>query len=285
MSQVFGRPEGFHITPSAGFRYYHHSEFQDVSAPQAGLTAGYGHTDLHVNYAKGVNYPSPVVLMNFVLTSAPVSNPSQYWNEIKPEVVDHYEIGLNHVWPEAASLGASAFYDKGKDRVQAYMFGPIPLQFNDPIGEYEIRGLELTGSATPIKNLEFTAGATWLEAKAKGSNGIERDRLPYTPSFQLQAGVNWKFLERYRLFMDMQHLQNVYASTSADRHVQLYRVTDANKLGDITVVNTRRSYRSITRLWLEDSEVSLAVNTFSISGMNTPKVTPCPALRFLPVSA
>jgi len=280
LSQKFGRPEGFHITPSAGFRYYHHNEFQDVSAPQAGLTAGYGHTALHVNYAKGVNYPSPVVLMNFVLTSAPVSNPSQYWSEIKPEVVDHYEIGLNHVWPEKASLGATAFYDKGKDRVQAYMFGPIPLQFNDPIGEYEIRGLELTGSATPIKNLEFTAGATWLEAKAKGNNGIERDRLPYTPSFQLQAGVNWRFLERYRLFMDLQHLQDVYSSTSARTGTfNFAELTDANKLGDSTVVNTRLSYRfDYPSLGLKDSEVSLAVNNIFDQRYEYAKGYPMPGI-------
>ena len=28
------------------------------------------------------------------------------------------------------------------------MFGPIPTLYNDPIGRYEIRGLELTGTAT-----------------------------------------------------------------------------------------------------------------------------------------
>ena len=61
-------PEGFHIIPSAGFRYFNHNEFKDKSAPQAGLVTGYGHTDLNINYSRGVNYPSPVVLMNMVLT-------------------------------------------------------------------------------------------------------------------------------------------------------------------------------------------------------------------------
>ncbi len=262
VNQKIGQPEGFHITPSAGFRYHHHNEFQDGSSPQAGLTAGYGHTDLRVNYARGVNYPSPVVLMNFVLAGAPVNNANRYWKEIKPEVVDHYELGLTHAWPGTATMGATAFYDRGKDRFQAYMFGPIPLQFNDPIGEYEIRGLELTGSATPIKDLEFTAGATWLEAKAKGSNGIEQDRLPYTPSFQLQAGVNWKFWERCRLFMDLQHMRNVYAATSMRTGTFNYAaLSDANKLSDITVANSRLSYRlDYPSLGLKDSEICLAVN-------------------------
>jgi len=262
VSQMVGRSEDFHIIPSAGFRYFKHNEFEDKSAVQAGLVTGYGNTDLNINYSQGVNYPSPVVLMNFVLTSAPVSNPSQYWSEIKPEVVDHYEVGLTHTWPETASLGATAFYDKGKDRVQAYMFGAIPTQFNDPIGEYGIRGLELTGKVTPVKDLEFTAGATWLEAKAKGSDGIERDRMPYTPGFQFQAGANWKFLERYRLFLDLQHLKDVYAGTSARTATFNYtQLTDANKLSDMTLVNARLSYRFDYRpLHLRDSEVFMAVN-------------------------
>ena len=262
VSQMVGRSEDFHIIPSAGFRYFKHNEFEDKSAVQAGLVTGYGNTDLNINYSQGVNYPSPVVLMNFVLTSAPVSNPSQYWSEIKPEVVDHYEVGLTHTWPETASLGATAFYDKGKDRVQAYMFGAIPTQFNDPIGEYEIRGLELTGKVTPVKDLEFTAGATWLEAKAKGSDGIERDRMPYTPGFQFQAGANWKFLERYRLFLDLQHLKDVYAGTSARTATFNYtQLTDANKLSDMTLVNAWLSYRFDYRpLHLRDSEVFMAVN-------------------------
>jgi outer membrane cobalamin receptor len=262
VNQTVGRLEGFHVIPSAGFRYYYHSEFKDGAAPQLGLVTGYGNTNLNINYSRGVNYPSPVVLMNFVLTSAPVSNPSQYWEKIKPEVVDHYEIGLIHAWPETASLGATAFYDKGKDRVQAYMFGPIPTQFNDTIGQYEIRGLELTGKVTPLKNLEFTAGATWMEAKAKGSDGIERDRMPYTPGFQFQVGANWKFLERYRLFVDMQHLKDVYAGTSARSGTFNYtQLTDANKLSDMTLVNARLSYRfDFKPLHLRDSEIFAAAN-------------------------
>lgn len=266
VSQMVGRSEAFHIIPSAGFRYFKHNEFRDKSAVQAGLVMGYGNTDLNINYSQGVNYPSPVVLMNMALTSSPVSNPSQYWEKIKPEVVDHYEIGLTHTWPKTASLGATAFYDKGKDRVQAYMFGPIPTQFNDTIGQYEIRGLELTWKITPLKNLEFTAGATWMEAKAKGSDGIERDRMPYTPGFQFQAGANWKFLERYRLFVDMQHLKDVYAGTSARSGTFNYtQFTDANKLSDMTLVNARLSYRFDYRpLHLRDSEIFVAaINIFN----------------------
>jgi len=262
ISQLVGRSEGFHIIPSAGFRYFEHNEFKDKPAAQIGLVTGYGHTDLNINYSRGVNYPSPVVVMNMVRTDAPVSNPSQYWKKLKPEVVDHYEIGLTHTFPKIATLGATAFYDKGKDRFQAYMFGPIPTQFNDPIGEYKIRGLELTGKVTPVKNLECFAGATWLKAEATGNNGIERDKMPYTPGFQFQAGVKWTFLENFRLFMDMQHLRDLYQGTAARSSTfNFTRLTRIDKLDDITLVNARVSYHfKYMPLRLGDSEIFLAVN-------------------------
>jgi iron complex outermembrane receptor protein len=262
ISQMVGRSEDFHIIPSAGFRYFVHDEFEDKSAPQAGLVMGFGHTDLNLNYSRGINYPSPVALMNMVLESSPVTNPEQYWKKIKPEVVDHYEISLIHTWPKIASLSATAFLDKGKDRYRTYMFGPIPPQFNDPIGDYKIRGLEFSGTVTPVKNLELFAATTWLHAEATGNNGIETDHLPYTPSFQFQAGANWTFLENFRLFMDMQHLKGLYQGTVS--RAGGFNISDPgpiNKLDDITLVNASLSYRFNYRsLRLSDSEVFVTVN-------------------------
>jgi len=262
INQMFGHPEGFHITPSAGIRYFDHNEFRNKSAGQGGIVMGYGHTNLNINYSRGVNYPTPVVLMNMVLTNAPVNDPSQYWRNIKPEVVDHYEAGITHTWPDRGSLGATVFRDQGKDRFQAYMFGPIPLQFNDPIGRYEIRGLELTGTAIPVKDLEFFAGATWLQAEAKGGNGVESDKMPYTPGFQLQAGAKLTFLKNYRLFADMQHLRDLYQGTFVRSGTfDTPQITSKDKLNDITLFNARVSYRFDYRpLRLGDSEISLAIN-------------------------
>jgi outer membrane cobalamin receptor len=262
VSQYIGRGDGFHLIPSAGWRYFDHNEFKDESAGQAGLVVGYGQTNLNCNYARGINYPSPVVLMNFVLESAPVADAGRYWKEIKPEVVDHYEVGLTHTWPQRASVGATAFQDKGKDRFRAYMYGPIPVQFNDPIGHYEIRGLELTGTVTPVQTLELFAGATWLETEATGSDGIEQDHLPYTPGFQFQAGATWTFLDAFRLFLDMQHLSDLYQGTNfRTSGFNFDTLGDSDKLDDITLVNARLSYGFDYRPWrLSEAELFLAVN-------------------------
>ena len=278
ISHVFGSHEGLHFTPSAGFRYYNHSEFENKSAAQGGLVIGYGNTDLNINYSRGVNYPSPIVLMNMVLTNAPVSNP----RSIKPEVVDHYEAGLTHKWPKIASLGATVFNDKGKDRFLAYMGGNvIPAQFNDYIGRYEIRGLELTGSITPVKNLEFFAGATWQAAETKGGNNIKNNHMPYTPGFQFQSGAKWTFLERYRLFMDMQHLRNLYQGTAMRGTFNLPQLTAKDKLDDITLFNARLSYGfNYKPLRLSESEVFVAVNNIFNQDYEYAKGYPMPGTTF-----
>ncbi len=262
VSQDIGQSKGFHITPSAGVRYYNHDRFQDEWACQGGMVIGYGNTNLNLAYSRGVNYPTPVVLMNMVSTSTPVANADQYWRTIKPEVVDHYEASLTHTWPKVASLSATVFQDRGKDRFQAYMFGSIPLQFNDPIGRYEIRGLELSGTVSPVKNIELFAATTWLQAEAKGSDGVESDRMPYTPGFQAQAGVKWAFLNHYRLFVDAQHLRNLYQGTFARSGTfSVPSITYKDKLNDITLVNARLSYHFTYKpLRLGDSELSLTIN-------------------------
>jgi iron complex outermembrane receptor protein len=262
ISQMIGRSDGFHAIPSAGFRYYGHNRFKDKAVPQAGLVAGYKNTDLYFNYSRGVNYPSPVSLMNLVLESSPVSDSSSYWKGIKPEVVDHYEVGITHTWPELASLSFAAFYDRGKDRFRAYMYGPIPTQFNDPTGRYRTRGLEFTGKVSPLKKLEFFAGATVLDAKATGGNGVEADNLPYTPGFQIQAGADWTFLDNFRLYTDVQHLNNLYQGTAfRTSGFNFTELTDKDKLDDITLVNARLSYSFDYRpLRMKESTIYVAVN-------------------------
>ena len=246
ISQFFGQESAFHIIPSAGLRYYSHDVFADKTAPQGGLVVGYGNTDLNVNYARGVNYPSPVVLQNFL---ANTSMPSGFDTEkINPEIVDHYEIGLTHKM-QYLTLSANYFYDKGKDRTRAYMYGTAPDEtfFNSSVAKYKINGVELGMIVYPLQNLEFYAGATWLKAKATGDDGIERDILPYTPEFAFQAGVKWTFLENFMLSGDFQHISDMYAGTLARTSApggasNFPDLTSLNKLDDINVFNIHLGY-------------------------------------------
>jgi len=282
ISHIIGRMDGLHAIPSVGGRYFNHDRFKDKSATQAGLILGYKHTNLNVNYSRGVNYPSPVALMNFVLEGALVNNASDFWRGIKPEVVDHYEAGITHRIPDLGSFSATVFRDYGKDRFQTYMFGPVPLRFNDPIGYYEIKGLEITGTLSPQKGIELFSAATWMQSEAKGGNGVKSERLPYTPGFQFQAGVKWDFLKNYRLYMDMQHMRDIYQGTFARSGTfNTPNITAKDKLHDITLLNTRISYRfDYDRLHMKESELFLAINNILNKRYEYAKGYPMPGITF-----
>lgn len=282
ISQTIGKTEGLHAIPSLGARYYNHDRFKDKTATQAGLVLGYSNTNLNINYSRGVNYPTPVALMNFVLEGALVNNASDFWRGIKPEVVDHYEAGITHKIPEIGSFGATVFRDYGKDRFQTYMFGPVPLQFNDPIGYYEIKGLEITGTVTPQKGLEFFSAATWMQSEAKGGNGVKSERLPYAPGFQFQAGVKWDFLKTYRFYADMQHMRDIYQGTFARSGTfNTPNITAKDKLHNITLINTRISYRfDYSRLHMKESEFYIAINNLLNKSYEYAKGYPMPGITF-----
>lgn len=262
VSQTIGHSGGVHVIPSAGVRYYAQNEFENAASPQAGIVIGWKNTDFAFNYAKGVNYPSPVVLQAMVLDTAMVANPSQYWSKMKPEVVDHFEISLTHAISGKASLGTTLFRDDGRDRFRAYMFGSIPTLWNDPIGEYKTVGLEVAGSVTPMQGLDLFAGVTWLDSEATGDNGVKRSRLPYTPTFQAQVGTDWKLYDSYRLHVDLQRLQGVYSSTNF--RTQGFNFSDLNenlRLDDSTLVNLKVSRIFDWPAWrMKNSEIFVAVN-------------------------
>jgi outer membrane receptor for ferrienterochelin and colicin len=267
IDQLFGSKSGLHIIPSAGIRFNHNTVFADRAAPQGGLVFGYKHTDLNINYARGVNYPSPVVLQNFLPNQ---DLPSGFdTNKIKPEIADHYETGLTHAMPGTFTLGGTYFHDRGRDRTRAYMFGGAPNEFffNSTTSRYRIHGVELTGSLTPAEPLKIFGGATWLKARGTGDDGVERNRMPYTPSFTFQSGFNWDFLKRLHLSGDYQYFQDMYAGTAARTSPtnspasNFSALTNLNLLPDANVVNLRLDYDfSCQALYLEKAKLYIAVD-------------------------
>ncbi|MDR2054272.1 MAG: TonB-dependent receptor plug domain-containing protein [Desulfovibrio sp.] len=271
-SQMFGSEEGFHVIPSAGVRFYTHNLFADQVAPQAGVVLGYGHTDVNFNYARGVNYPSPVIFQGVLSNRSMPSGLDT--KEIKPEIVDHFEVGLTHKWPGLFTVGGTYFHDDGRDRTRAYMGGPAGVfptgsYFNtSSTARYVIDGFELSGSLTPVDGLELFAGATWLKARAEGDDGVEQDKMPYTPEFAFQAGFKWDFLEHFRLSGDFQHIQGMYQGTVArsgaawnNPVTSVTRLTDRDRLPDINVLNLRLDYMFDYEPWhLEQGKIYIAVD-------------------------
>ena len=243
VNYYFGNVDGFHLTPSGGLRYYHNSVFDDLVAPQAGASFGYKYTDVNFSFARAVNYPSPVVFQGLLEdTLLPGSIDAK---NIKPETANHYEIGVTHIEPGKFTLGATYFHDSGKNRTRAFMGGPAPDDasfFNWTAEEFRIFGVELTGKTTPTDNLEIFAGATWLRSDGTGTDGVQREKLPYTPGFTLQAGFNWNFARNFTLSGDYQHIQDMYSATIGRTGLTFPELTENAKLPNTDVVNLRVDY-------------------------------------------
>lgn len=105
--------EQWKLIPSAGVRYYDHSEFDARFAPQAGLVLRNTSTDLRVFYSKGVNYPGLYVFAQSNLSWG--SNTR--WRDLDPETVDHFEAGSSHVFSQKVRADVTWFHDKGRNRL------------------------------------------------------------------------------------------------------------------------------------------------------------------------
>ena len=262
VSHLLGDEEAWYVKPSAGLRWFHNNTFGHKTAPQAGVTLGYSNTSLSFDYARGVNYPSPVVFQGLLNGSG--------WNkvkteDVKPEVVDHYEIKLAHDWADVASTSIAFFEDRGKDRFRAFMgpqFGLIS-QANDRIGRYKITGVEVAATVEPMDALEVFGSATWMKVRATGADNKTATHMPYTPKLMVKAGVDWTFMSRTRLYADIQHMMDVYEGTTkrAGLNDTPFAYSDGQKLKDITIVNARLSRTFDYAPWsIKDAEAFIAVD-------------------------
>lgn len=198
VSQTFGDPEGWHVIPSAGVRWTHHSDFRDVWGPQLGVVAGCGETELHAGYARGFNYPG----IYAVFQTESAWGAGQAWKRLKPEILDHLELGLSHrvaPWLKASVVG---FIDDGENRISFVPPPPPPPLFQN-VGDFRTEGVEVSFDITPAADWSGFLGATFLTE-------IEPRTLPYAPKRSFTGGVSWKPNERWRVNVDGQYVSELF---------------------------------------------------------------------------
>lgn len=204
ISQLFGDQDGLHIIPSAGLRYYTHSEYDSEAAPHAGIILGYKNTQIHAGYSRGVMYPGLEVV---VLSEHAIPMLGKSWRDLDVETLDHYEIGISQTF-ERFRADLTLFRDKGKNRYLIVPPPPPPPVYAN-LGDYTVRGVEAALNFSPTDNLSFFLGATFLDS--------DEDKRPYTPDTTFSAGMNWRFLERFHLSLDAQHVSKMYVTSQARR--------------------------------------------------------------------
>jgi iron complex outermembrane receptor protein len=195
LSQEF-KLGGFNFIPSAGLRYFDHNNFSSETGYQAGAILRYRQCELHANFAHTYNYPGVYVVQQSEL----FWGGSTLWKDLKPEELNHFELGLAHRFAPWIKADLTYFRDQGSDR--------LVLVYNPPhwvnIGDFDNQGVEATVTVNPLPDLALFAGLTYIDRSP--------DDTPYAPQWSGSMGMNWRFLENFMLSADAQYVDNYYVS-------------------------------------------------------------------------
>ena len=189
LSQEIPLGSKWSLVPSAGIRYYSHSDFDPKWAPQAGLVLRDSDTEFHTSYGRGVSYPGIFVLAQSNL----FWGGNMRWKDLNAETVDHFEAGVSHSFNAKIRADVTIFHDKGQNRF-ILVTSPAPPHYEN-IAEFQLQGLEATVTFAPTKDITTFLGGTWIPDRAPSN-------LPYAPEWSASAGMNYRFLERFRLSLD-----------------------------------------------------------------------------------
>lgn len=226
LSQSIAIDTRWSVVPSAGVRWYNHSEFRSKAAPHAGVSLVSERATFFVSASRGINYPS----IETPLLASLISPLGTSWQQLSAEEMDHVEVGAKLIPFETTQIDLSLFNDRVKNR---YIFGfppdvPPPPQFIN-LGSYQMRGAELSVRQQINRDWTVFAGLTLLDPSI--------DNLPYTPERSLTLGVNGR-LGPVRMALDAQSQSAIWSLNRA----RAAGATNTDRVGGFTVANLRLSY-------------------------------------------
>ena len=227
ITQVFDINENWSLVPSAGIRYYNHSEFEEQISPHAGISLVSEKLTLYANISRGINYPGLEVatLSKYI---APLGNT---WKNLSPEQVEHGEIGFKATPFESTQIDVSFFNDRIKNR---YIFAFPPLvsspQFKN-FGTYTMRGFEVSVQQGITEDWSVFGSLTMLDPSI--------DNLPYVPKTAVSGGINGK-IEKIRLAIDAQYQSETMTLNNTARNANAGG-SGAN-VSSLIVLNARAGY-------------------------------------------
>lgn len=219
--------EKWQLRPSVGLRYYVHNKFESSIAPSFGLSLESDKFTLFTNLSKGINYPG----LETPLLSSLIPPLADSWQQLKPEELNHFEVGLKWSPLSNTQLDISVFQDNVKNR---YVFGfppntPPPPQFIN-LGEYNIQGLEASVRQGFTKQWQVFVGFTLLNPSI--------DNLPYTPKTAFTAGINGR-IKGFGIVIDGQY----QSETMALNRTRVAGDVNNERIDGFAVINARFSYK------------------------------------------
>ncbi|MFH1070074.1 MAG: TonB-dependent receptor, partial [Candidatus Glassbacteria bacterium] len=221
---------GVALVPSAGLRYNRHNVFDDEAAPEAGLTLGNNRWNLYANYSRGFNYAG-VYSVWFYNVAWHYTTDS--YRDLKPERVNHYELGLKLNPSQRVSFDLSLFHDRGRDRIRFIAPPPPPPSFAN-VDRYEITGFEVSVSWSPVDQVSLFGGLTLL--------GKDPETMPQMPGYTVNLGGNFRFLRRWQLGLDLSAVDDRYVTNARFTPLSTVPVSAIPRTGSYVVTNARLAY-------------------------------------------
>ncbi|MCO1623330.1 TonB-dependent receptor [Pseudomonas putida] len=225
VSHAFALNDTWTLTPSAGVRTYEHNVFDNATAPHAGLLLSSNNVEFRANASRGINYPG----LEASVMSSLIPALGETWKDLKPEKVDHQELGVRFNPIDSATLDLAVFKDKLQDR---YLFA-FPPSVSRPsyinLGDYNIKGAEATWQQRWTSNWSSFVGFTWLDPSLK--------TLPYAPQKSLSLGTTYE-TGPWRLSADAQYQKDMYVLAEE----RTAGASNFSKVDSFTVVNMRVGY-------------------------------------------
>lgn len=225
VSQTIELSENWSLTPSAGVRYYNHSEFSSKLAPHAGLSLVSDEVTIFANISRGINYPG----LEVATLGSAIPALGNTWKRLSPEVVDHIEVGFKLKPFDSTELDVSFFNDRVKNR---YIFA-FPPAVSRPtflnFGTYDMRGIEIALKQDITKDWSFFGSLTLLDPSI--------ENLPYVAKRAVSAGINGKIMD-VKLSFDAQY-QTKMLTLNRGRSGG---ATNTESVSSFVVVNAKASY-------------------------------------------
>jgi len=209
------------ITPSFGLRYNMSRYFGNDLGPQAGVVLKYKDTEIYAQYARGFNLPGVYAVFFYELNFGQ----GDKWKELKPEKIDHYEVGVSQKITRWLKADVALFYDSGEDRL---VFKAPPPRFEN-LESYRTRGIELTATLTPWNNFECFVGGTYLSPNPND--------LPYAPRVTFTAGISYVLWKRVFINLDSQYVSSRFVSNPR------YPSAIPDKVDSYYLLNGKIAYR------------------------------------------
>jgi iron complex outermembrane receptor protein len=152
--------------------------------------------EFHAAYARGINFPGVYAKFNY----EGWGRGDQYL-DLKPEVLDHFEVGAAYRFGLLCKFSLTAFHDQGRDRLVFVPPPPPPPKF-DNIQDFRIRGTELAVEILLPEFLAFFASVTYLDPKPND--------LPRAPTWTATGGLGYRFLEHCQISTDTQYVGEMH---------------------------------------------------------------------------